>query len=545
MIPEPQDKAIELLKRQEFLENDRSTLDAHCEEIAQRIFPSQRGFIQRFLTKGQKKQEYVYDSAAGQALNYFAAAMEGMLTPRVQRWHTLRATDESLNRRPDVVEWMQGATRTLFVSRNHSNFSDQKGMDYRALGAFGSSSMFVEDMTGAGALRYRTEPLARTWFMEDAYGRVTTVHRKLYKTAAQLEELWGDAVPAEVLEKKSKNPTETFEVLHVVRPNKDRDPKRLDWKGMPFYSCYVLCKEKIVLSEGGFHSWPFPISRWVVMPGEVYGESVAMSALPDIKMLNEMARTVIRAGQKQVDPALLVHDDGILGGPVSTQPNALNYGGVSADGRPLVQPLQTGGRVDLGFELMQEKKAAIREAFYVTVFQILLEGGDRMTATEVLKKVQDQGIILAPTAGRQQTETLGPLIHRELDLLMRAGKIPPPPPVLVEAQGEYDIVYDNLLTRAQEAEEALGLARTLEAIAPIIQTSANPDRVVRRLDADKILVALARTNALPQDWLRSDDELAAMDQAEQEAAQRQEAIQAGPALGTTVQKLAQAAQQEQ
>ena len=43
-----------------------------------------------------------------------------------------------------------------------------------------------------------------------------------------------------------------------------------------------------------------------------------MTALSDIKMLNEMSKTDMRAVHKLVDPPILLHDDGILGGGAMT-----------------------------------------------------------------------------------------------------------------------------------------------------------------------------------------------------------------------------------
>ena len=82
-----------------------------------------------------------------------------------------------------------------------------------------------------------------------------------------------------------------------------------------------------MISEGGFDTMPYIVSRYVTGPRETYGRSPAMTILPDIKMINEMSKTVIRAGQKVVDPPLLVADEGVMfpintnAGQVDTFPN--------------------------------------------------------------------------------------------------------------------------------------------------------------------------------------------------------------------------------
>ena len=72
---------------------------------------------------------------------------------------------------------------------------------------------------------------------------------------------------------------------------------------------------------------------------EIYGRSPAMTALPDVKMLNEMSKTTIKAAQKQVDPPLLVPDDGFLL-PVRTVPGGLNF--YRSGTRDRIEPLNIG-----------------------------------------------------------------------------------------------------------------------------------------------------------------------------------------------------------
>ncbi len=54
------------------------------------------------------------------------------------------------------------------------------------------------------------------------------------------------------------------------------------------------------------------LGRYTTGPKEVYGRSPAMTVLPEIKMVNEMSQTVLNAGQKALDPPLLLQEDGAL-----------------------------------------------------------------------------------------------------------------------------------------------------------------------------------------------------------------------------------------
>jgi len=64
-------------------------------------------------------------------------------------------------------------------------------------------------------------------------------------------------------------------------------------------------EERVVLDEEGYQTFPYAISRYVVAPGELYGRSPAMLVLPSLKVLNEEKKTVLKQGQRVVDPVLL------------------------------------------------------------------------------------------------------------------------------------------------------------------------------------------------------------------------------------------------
>jgi hypothetical protein len=231
-----------------------------------------------------------------------------------------------------------------------------------------------------------------------------------------------------------------------------------------------------------------------------------MLALPDIKVLNEINKTTLKQGHRVVDPVLLAHDDGVLDS-FSLKPGAINYGGVSADGRPLVHALPTGN-LSFAKDLTAEKRESINDAFLVTLFQILVDT-PQMTATEVLERAREKGALLSPTMGRQQSEALGPMIHRELDILARAGLLPPMPPIVKQAMAEYDVVYQSPLSRAQKAEEAAGTMRTIEFAVQAAANAQDPS-ILDPFDWDTIIPEVADINGMPTRFLRDAAAVAAL-----------------------------------
>jgi hypothetical protein len=305
---------------------------------------------------------------------------------------------------------------------------------------------------------------------------------------------------------------------------------------MKYISYYICLTSRMIMSEGGYNTFPYAVSRYVTAPKEIYGRSPAMTVLPDIKMINEMSKTVIRAAHKIVDPPLLLQEDGVLQA-FNTRPGALNYGGVDDQGRQVVQALQSNARVDIGMDMMEQRRKVINDAFLITLFQILVDA-PAMTATEAMLRAQEKGALLAPTMGRQQSEMLGPLIERELDILARSGILPPMPEALAERGGDVEIQYVSPLNRSQRAEEGVAILRTLEAIAPIAQLDPS---VMMRFNPDAIVKELAEINGVPAKILRSDEEIAEMRQQQAQQAEAQALLQAAPVAANSAKTLAETA----
>lgn len=521
------------------LQGERATAESHWEEIARLVLPSYSGVFTSPETRieGQKRTEYQYDSTAGSALVKFASVMESMLTPRNQTWHRLVPSDPYLLQDRATRLWFDEATRVLFDYRQQAkaNFQAQNHENYMALGAFGTGALFIDQLIPRG-LRYRAVHLGEIYFAENHQGLIDKALRRFQLTARQMLQRWGeDAISLQTKDKAEKNPEQKIWVIHCVKPRDDYDPQRLDGKGRPFASYYIEEEHKWLLEESGYGTFPFAISRYVQAPGEIYGRGPAMECLPAIKVLNEQKKTVLKQGHRIVDPVLLAADDGVIDS-FSLKPGSVNYGSMSGDGKRLVDVLPTGN-LAVAREMMDLERLAIHDAFLITLFQILTET-PTMTATEVLERTREKGMLLSPTMGRQQSEYLGPMIDRELDLLSQQGLLPPMPPALLEAKGDYKIEYDSPLSRAQKAEEVAGLWRSLEMPLKIAEITQNPEPL-DHFDWDIIIPEASRIQAVPERWLRAADAVQARRDERAEAAQTQQVVDAAPAVASVVKATAQ------
>lgn len=532
--------ADDVIRRFNDMRNKRAMWESHWREIAERVRPTSNQF-NRTNVPGQKQTDRIFDATAPLALERFGAAMESMLTPRTQTWHKLTPVAADLREDPQVQKWCDEIVRVLFAVRYspRANFASQAHECYMDIGAFGSTAMYVEDVPGQ-MIRYKSIPLAQLYFQEDFTGHIDTVYRSIKFTSRQVVQQFGDKAPERIAKAVEREPDKEWDFVHAVQPNTDRAHGRRDYKGMPFYSCYVWIDGRVTVSEGGFRTFPYPIGRYATAPNEIYGRGPAMLVLPDVKMLNEANKTIIRAAHRVVDPPLLLTNDGALA-PFQLRPGALNYGSLSDGGEPLVKAFETKANVELGMDLLEAKRKVINDAFLVTLFQILIDT-PQMTATEALMRAQEKGALLAPTMGRQQSEFLGPLIEREIDILSMAGVLPAMPPQLARAGGEIDIEYVSPLNKAQRADDGVAILRTFEAVAPLAQFDPgvldifNPELMAREI---------ADIYGVPAAILRTPEEVAAVQQRRAQQQQMAQLLEAAPVAAGAAKDLTAAQAQAQ
>jgi len=520
---------------------DRSVWENEWEQIASRIYPAMSGsFFGGTQTPGERRNAKVYDATAALALDRYASVKESMLNPSNQKWHVLGSNNSELMKDRDTAMWFDDATNIMFRERYNprSRFSTTVWGTYKAQGAFGNGVFFVDRIDGIN--RYIPCSIASTFIEVNYLGEVDKVRRTFKWTLRKIKQRFGEELmPEKWLEEMKKNPETLKEIIHSVGSQEDYSPERADVKGKPFASYYIGVEHKTMLEEGGYTSFPYIFGREDVAPGEDYGRGPAMTVLGDINMVNEMSRTVIRAGHRAVAPPLLAHDDGILGAgsmSVDVRPDAVNYGAVNDQGRPLVVPLNMGANPGIGEEMIESRRMVIKDAFLVTLFQILIETPE-MTATEALIRAQEKGMLLSPTIERQRYQVHTPCIEREMDLLTRGGVMPPLTPAMIEAKGEYDISYQSPLDRMQDSEELVGIQRTMEMITPLAQYDPS---VVKIFDYEEIARLTARINGAPAIIVKSPERVAEENAAEAEAQQQQQMLDSAAPVAGAMKDIAQA-----
>ena len=527
------DLAKNLLKRFDRLKSQRQNWESHWQEVADYMQP-RKADVTKTRSRGDKRTELIFDSSPLQSVELLAASLHGMLTNPSTPWFSLRFKEEDMEFEDEAKEWLESATETMYAAFNKSNFQQEIFELYHDLITFGTAAMFIEE-DDEDILKFSTRHINEIFIAENEKGRIDTVFRKFKLSARAAIQKFGD-VSANIATVAKKDPYEEIEILHAVYPRSDFNPKKQDKQNMPFESVYLDASSGDELSVSGFREFPFVVPRYLKASHEIYGRSPAMTALPDVKMLNEMSKTTIKSAQKQVDPPLLVPDDGFIL-PVRTVPGGLNF--YRAGTRDRIEPLNIGANTPLGLNMEEQRRNSIRNAFYVN--QLMMQQGPQMTATEVIQRNEEKMRLLGPVLGRLQSELLKPLIDRAFALILRKNLFRPAPEFL--SGKDIEIEYVSPLAKAQKSSELQSIMRAIE----IMGSLSNVAPVFDHINMDKLVRHLADIVGVPQKILKPQSELNAerqQAQAQQEQMMQMQQLQQVAEAGGKIAPLVKALPEE-
>ena len=395
------DLSKSLLARFDKLEGQRQNWETHWQEVADYMQPRKADVTYKFVKTDLLNDFNLIDSIDPK-LNTFVNLSNISSTP----WFTLKFKDAQMDQNDEAKLWLESVTADMYTAFNRSNFQQEIFELYHDLITFGTAAMYIEE-DDEDLLKFSTKHIAEIFIAEDDKGRIDTVYRKFNLSARGAVQKFGDKVSPDIMAMSKKDPYQEIELIHALYPRSDFNPKKKDKANMPFESVYLEAGTGDELSVSGFKEFPFVVPRYLKASNEIYGRSPAMTALPDVKMLNEMSKTTIKAAQKQVDPPLMVPDDGFIL-PIRTVPGGLNF--YRSGTRERIEPLNIGANNPLGLNMEEQRRNAIREVFYVN--QLQLQQGPQMTATEVVQRNEEKMRLLGPVLGRLQSELLKPLIDR-------------------------------------------------------------------------------------------------------------------------------------
>lgn len=431
----------------------------------------------------------IVDSTGVYALRTLAAGMQGGMTSPARPWFGLRL--EGGEGGIAAQAWLDEVVERMRVILHTSNFYGVIYQAYAQLAAFGTACVSEQaDMNG-----FQFDCCQSGTFVLDVdkAGRVDTVMRKIWLTARQMAQEFGENALPGVVKTSLTNANMgnvRHAVFHAVFPRNEPGltGRTINGAQRPFASVYWMqgmggSGGYHLLRESGFDSFPFFGVRWNVLSGDVYGTSPAMDTLPDCRMLQQMAKTTLKGVHKMVDPPVNVAAE-LQSVGVDLTPGGVNYVSMMGNNGAAVTPvLKVQPDVAAAQAMIQQVQQQIKEGLYNDLFRMLLSTNRRqITATEVDAREAEKMILIGPVLERLHDELFIPLIDRTFELMGRFNALPPVPEDL--AGRGLRVEFISTLAQAQKLVSTGGIQQLLAFIGGAAQIDPS---VLDALDGDTLV----------------------------------------------------------
>lgn len=472
----------------------------------------------------------IFDATPVWAVDRLTSGIISLTIPQAQKWHELALDDPLAPESSDEEsEWFERTRDHLFAIRYDakSSFGTAMLRGIRSMVGLGTGIIMIDERIEGGSsnpISYRPLPLSETALGLNGYGDNDTLTRRFTLSAHAVATRWPDTVSDRVKNAANNDARrqDAVEILHCIKPRNASLQNRLGVRGAAFESFTIEVETKQELNESGYFEFPAAVLYWHREEGSAYGESPAMAALSDIKMLNAAQKARLRSAGQYVDPPLAIPSKGV-GNRLNLNPRAVNPGMVNDQGQVLVKPIITSPNPGFADQIVENSRQSVRESLFINLFQVLVDSPD-MTATEASIRANEKGELLAPVGSLIQT-ALATTVERELGILQRAAAFEPGSPLELPQSlenREFGVKFTSPLDRLRRQSEVLGIQRTIEMAKQLAEIKPN---VLDNVDADETLRISQDIFGAPQSMLLTTEERDEKRAQEAEALAQQQQIE--------------------
>jgi len=461
----------------------------------------------------------LWDSASLEAADVLGSGLLNYLTPPTSKWFALRTPDPTQMESKDVMVFLKDLEAEVYHALNRSNFYNQKPEFYKSSGVYGTS-VLLEEEDLQDDIRFYNLPIKQVCINEDARGRVIEFYIELEYTADQVVSRFGEEALTNEMRRglqRGLSPETKYKYLLYIGPRHGYDMRKQDNQNMKYKAVWIDIAQQKTLQEGGYNEMPAFAHRFYKRSGIVWGFSPAMKCLPDVRVLNAIAKTQLRAAMKLTDPPVAMPDNAFLL-PLNANPRGINYYDRSKMTAKELFPFGNYGNVGIGLTEMEYRVQRIRSQMFNDVFMAFQGITKQMTVPEVMERITEKMTLLGPAVGRFISDVLDKIITRTIGILARADKLPPVPDALIE-NPQYEIEYVSALAKAQKSSELQSLQQALVMVGQMAQFDP---QVLDKVNTDKATDVVWGITAAPVQILRDDQEVGEIreNRAEAQAAQQ-------------------------
>lgn len=511
---------------------DRGLWPQHWDDLSRVMLTKRLGFAQTTIT-GDRRTDDLYDGTAMQAARGLANAIAGMMRPEGEPWFFLKAADEADEKDGEARDWLFDTEERMrdAIDDPRARFRQAAGEVDLDLVVLGTGVMFINDVPGKDHLMFQSVWLKDAVPFFGEAGDVQGMFRSRKLTIRQImaNPRWTHSDRVNELIQQDKY-DEKIEYLFAVIPREEGRKNALLARNLPVAEMVIEVESKHLAAEGGYHEFPYVVPRWDTTSSEDYGRSPGMIALPDANSSQAIGETILVAGQRAADPAMLAPSDAFIDAP-NTYPGALaSYEAEALRdlGHQGIKLLEPGGHFPISRDIQQDTREQIRNAFLRNVFNLPVDG-PAMTATEVIQRKEEFIREIGPVFGRFESDYTAPTVTRQFMIMLRAGAFLPIPESLQGKGIRFE--YESPVKKIREMAQALSAREWVFEQAELEQIKPGS---MDNVDTDAYARFTHEARGLPAFLVRKEEEVDAIreQRAEQQAheAQLAAAQQAAAAL---------------
>ena len=495
--------------------SERTEWENRWQDVNDYILPWKAG-VTTEQTPGSKQTTKIYSSHPAYCANILTGGLAGNLITKAP-WYGLRTRDPNGMKAKNNEVWLQDSSERMSLAQNSSNFERASQLFLTDFHSYGTGHIYSKEDV-QDILRFYVFPINQLYPIENERGIIDTTFRVYKASLRQLIREFGvENVHKETIEAHKNTPdARIIQVVHATYPRESWDPRLENKENRPWGCLYYQKDKKKILQESGHYDNPWHWARWMPSDQGPWGRGPGIDAMPAIKTLNAKEKTNLRVGQKNADPPWWLNSR--MKGAFRTTLGAANVG--NPGDRP-PQKLTASDNVPHLKDDIDRSKAEIDDAYYVKLFMMLQAGQGAKTAFEVDQIIKQGRTILGPVLGGMDTECFAPMIERQFNHMARVGKLSPPPQSM---QGHtLDIEYISPLAKLLKMQELQTVRSGIDIAVAFMQIDPAAAKTV---NCNKGIRKGFEMSGAPMDILRSEDEVAELNQAEAEAAQQAQMMNA-------------------
>lgn len=499
-------KTVEFLKKQfNTNQGEHSRFRNLYEDVFRYGMPGRYNNITDTDTTGQKNREVIFSSVFEEACDEFVQRFQSLVCPVNSNWIDFEAGymfQKDSSNTDDANKELAKIANILNVFKSTSNFDTtftEASYDLIA----GTACICALEGTPDNPFNFSAIPFVDIIMAEGIDGSIDTYFRKIKMRNSLIKVQWPD-INYTYDDGKDDEEVELLEATYY-----DYDTKLWNYS--------IIHKDKFLL-ERSYKCSPFIDLRWAKCAGETYGRGPGLKVIADVKTLNRIKQYSLQALSFTIPTFTCSIDEGFEPEKFVLEPGAMNPVPSNMTNNPTVRQLEVNPMPELGNYNMEQLEMNIKKGMFASTIP---NDPARMTATEINRRISELDNSLNNSFGRL-LEFLYRLIRRMIEIAQRFGYLSNDLDVMAFNGFGYKVKVNTQLANQQTQKEVVDILNSVQVLA---QFDPNMQMLTKCVKIQELLPYVLDRMGVPNQFLRTAEEISQLEQQEAEAmAMQQQAM---------------------